>query len=146
MSKSPHARERSLEKKLWNRLDWGLRELDVSAPNYLEGKDLLDWARAKLQTLTEESVEDGDRIAAARALVSSAHAELEHIERQRQFNLNRADGPKVGGRPWQELTPSERQAAILEAETQIATLKAQTQSGAPIGLPAPVEAKDKDAK
>lgn len=122
--------------RLWNRLDWGLRELDVSAPNDLRGEALLQWARARLQEAATESVEASDRIAAARALVSSAHAELELIDK-RAARAAANEHPAIASPPSLDSLPTaERErllrAAMVRIEGELARLGEN--ENAPAGL------------
>jgi hypothetical protein len=84
------------EKQQLNRLDWGLRELDISPPNGLTGIDLIQWTRKRLMDIVADPiVEAKDKAAAARALLSSGHAEVEFIDKCNAREQARQDGSSV---------------------------------------------------
>lgn len=109
------------QRKEWNRLDNGLRELDIDPPKNLSDSELIDWARNELIGIaTGDGIEPRDRIAAHRALLSSGHAGLELQERRDA----RKEASSVGAQtPIESLPRAEQIATIAQAKRQIEALE-----------------------
>jgi hypothetical protein len=103
----------SRQKREWNRLDWGLRELDKCPPNGLTGIELIQWTRKYLmEVVFDATIEPKDRIAAGRALISSGHAEVELLDKQEAREEAKASG---GVLPSLDSYPEPERLRLVEA-------------------------------
>lgn len=114
------------QRKEWNRLDNGLRELDIDPPKDLTDAELIAWARRELMTIASNpTVEPKDRIAAHRALLSSGHAGEELRDRREARNAGGGNAPTSA---FASLPPEQQLVEVERARAELGRLEAMARA------------------